>query len=58
MDPADTAAVRALKHKKPGNVGELRAILGLLSYYRQYVKDFSHIASSLYDLLKTPREQK
>lgn len=52
MHLADTAAVRALKNKQPGTVGELRAILGLLSYYRQYMKDFSHIASPLYDLLK------
>lgn len=58
MDPADTAAVRELKHKKPANVGELRAVLGLLSYYRQYVKDFSRIASPLYDLLKMPRDTK
>lgn len=54
MDPADTAAVRSLKNKQPGTVGELRAILGLLSYYRQYIKDFSRIASPLYDLLKVP----
>jgi len=54
VDPADTAAVRALKSKQPGTVGELRAILGLLSYYRQYIKDFSRIASPLYDLLKAP----
>lgn len=54
MDPADTAAVRALKNKQPGTVGELRAILGLLSYYRQYIRDFSHIASPLYHLLKAP----
>ena len=54
MDPADTASVRALKNKQPGTVGDLRAILGLLSYYRQYIKNFSRIASPLYDLLKAP----
>lgn len=48
---------RALKHKKNSNVGELRAVLGLLSYYQQYVKDPSRIASPLYELLKTPREK-
>ena len=32
MDPADTIAVRALKEKRPHTVGELRAIMGLLSY--------------------------
>ena len=56
VDPADTAAVRALKNKHPGTVGEIRAILGLLSYYRQYIKDFSRIASPLYDLFKAPVE--
>ncbi len=56
IDPADTAAVTALKNKQPSSVGELRAVLGLLSYYRQYIKDFSRIASPLYDLLKGPGE--
>uniref|UniRef100_A0A3B3Q8H6 Gypsy retrotransposon integrase-like protein 1 n=1 Tax=Paramormyrops kingsleyae TaxID=1676925 RepID=A0A3B3Q8H6_9TELE len=52
MDPADTAAVRNLKDIRPNTVGQLRAIMGLLSYYRQYIRDFSKIASPLYDLLK------
>lgn len=52
IDPADTIAVRALKDKRPGNIGELRAMMGLLSYYRQYIQDFSRIAGPLYDLLK------
>ncbi len=53
IDPADTVAVTALKEKRPSIVGELRKMLGLLSYYRRYIKDFSRIAKPLYDLLKS-----
>ena len=53
MDPADTAAVRALKEKRPQTVGELRAVMGLLSYYRQYIRDFSRIAGPLYALTES-----
>lgn len=52
MDPADTAAVRALKEKRPRTVGELRAVMGLLSYYRQYIRDFSRMANLLYALME------
>lgn len=52
MDPADTLAVRTLKNKRPKTVGELRAVMGLLSYYRQYIRDFSRIAGPLYALLE------
>ena len=53
VDPKDLEAVWALKHKAPKTVGEVRQLLGFLSYYRTYVQDFSRIAKPLYDLLKT-----
>lgn len=53
VDPADTEAVGAWKEKRPSTVGQLRTVMGLLSYYRQYIKDFSKIAGPLYDLLKS-----
>lgn len=56
IDPADTIAVTALKEKRPSNVVDLRAIMGLLSYYRQYIQDFYRIAGPLYDLLKGTTE--
>lgn len=40
------------------SLGQLRAVLGLLSYYRQYIQDFSKIAGPLYDLLKGAVEVK
>uniref|UniRef100_A0A8C5QI39 Gypsy retrotransposon integrase-like protein 1 n=1 Tax=Leptobrachium leishanense TaxID=445787 RepID=A0A8C5QI39_9ANUR len=51
MDPADTAPVLALKNNEPKTVGELRKLLGFISYYRPYVQDFSRIAKPLYELL-------
>lgn len=50
IDPANTIAVRALKEKRPRTVGEVRAIMGLLSYYRQFIRDFAQIAGPLYNL--------
>lgn len=55
MDPAETAAVQALKEKRLATVGELRKVLGFISYYRPYIPNFSTIAKPLYSLLSPER---
>lgn len=52
VHPKDLEAVRVLKYRAPKTVGDVRQVLGFLSYYRNFVQDFSRIAQPLYDLLK------
>jgi hypothetical protein len=46
------AKIQAVKElRAPGNVSELRAILGFLGYYRCYIPAFSKLAAPMNDLL-------
>lgn len=58
MDPADIAPVQALKQRNPTTIGEVRKLLGFISYYRNYIPNFSFIAKPLYDLLSTEKTVK
>ena len=57
MDPAELAPVRALKEKTPATVGDIRQMLGFLSYYRPFIPNFSRIAHPLYNLLTVPNPE-
>ena len=52
IDTSNIKAVADLATNVPSNVGQIRRVLGLLRYYRRYVKGFSRIAQPLFDLLK------
>ena len=56
-DPQDTEALERFR-EPPKTVGELRSILGLLGYYRAYVKDFSRKVKPIYELLTEKGEVK
>lgn len=58
MDPAEIAPVQALKERRLTTVGELRRMMGFLSYYRAYIPNFSRVAQPLYELLALPMEKK
>lgn len=56
VDPKDLDAVLQWKERKPKNVGEVRALLGFLGYYRSFIQDFSRIARPLFKLQEHPVE--
>jgi hypothetical protein len=45
-------------YPKPVNITELKGFLGLASYYRRFIKDFSKIAKPLNDLMKNVEYRK
>ena len=51
MDEDSVAAVSKLLEKSFTTVGEVRQLLGLLSYHRLHVQDFAKLAKPLTDLL-------
>ena len=51
LDPSTTEPVENLKKTPPRTVGEVRKLVGLLSYYRRCIKHFSRISKPLYDIL-------
>ena len=51
MNEDSVAAVRGLLERKFQTIGEVRQLLGLLSYHRRHVQDFAKIAKPLTDLL-------
>lgn len=57
MNPKEVEAVQELKHVSPTTVREVRKLMGLLSYYRTYIPDFSRVARPLYELLAKPKSE-
>src|SRR2546430_10609661 len=55
VDPDKVEKVK--NYPRPENISQLRGFLGLASYYRKFIKDFSMMAKPLTKLLKgTTRE--
>ena len=50
IDPQKIEVI--LNWEAPTNQTEVRSFLGLVGYYRRFIKNFSLIASSLYKILK------
>lgn len=57
-DPSHIKAVVALKDSKPTTVSDVRKLLGLLGYHRQYIPNFSKTAKCLFELLQGPKQTK
>ena len=47
-----------MKEKKPKNVGDVRKLVGFVSHFRRYIRNFACIAKLLTDLLQVPSHLK
>ena len=56
-DPENVAALDKCK-VPPTNIGQLRALIGFLGYFRTYIKDFSKKMKPVYDLLQIQSDKK
>jgi len=56
--PLEDKVKAMMNYSKPQSLTELRAFLGLMSYYRRFIKDFSMIAAPLTRLTRQTREDK
>ena len=56
MDESSATAVKSLLVHPPKTIGDIRKLLGLLSYYRRSIPSFAQRAKPLYDLLVVPSE--
>ena len=50
MDPSKVKAIR--EWNKPVNISKLKGFLGLMGYYRRFIKDYAHRTAPLTNLLK------
>ena len=58
LDPKSKEAVTSLRSQTPRTVGDVRKLLGFLSYFQQWIPQFSTIAKPLYDLTSTSKKPK
>jgi hypothetical protein len=54
MDPIKVAGI--MDSPTPKKVKEVQAFLGFCNFYRQFIKDFSHIAQPLFELTRKYQE--
>ena len=57
-DNSNIQAVTSFLETPPKTIGELRKVLGMLGYYRRYIRNFAKTAKPLTDLLKAPKPGK